>query len=311
MNDLSGWPALVLTAGLATRLRPVSDVRAKAAMPVAGKPIIGRILEWLSAAGVRRVVLNLHHRPDTIARVVGEGTEWGLEVRYSWEAKVLGSAGGPRRALPLIDADHFLIVNGDTLTDCNLTGLVERHLETQARVTMAVVPGDVGRYGGVLVGPEGRVTGFAGRASPASALPVLHFIGVQAVNAGVFDGVADDEPSETVRTLYPRLIAEGVASIRAFESNAEFLDVGTAADYHRTVATVAAREGVAFDVGEHCQIDAGAVVKDTVIWDRVVVPRATQLINCIVTDNVHVPAGERFEHCALVAGVDGLSAHAF
>ena len=83
MIDLAGWPALVLTAGLATRLRPLSNVRAKAAMPIAGAPLVGRILTWLRQAGIRRVVLNLHHRPETITRIVGDGSPWDLEVRYS------------------------------------------------------------------------------------------------------------------------------------------------------------------------------------------------------------------------------------
>jgi mannose-1-phosphate guanylyltransferase len=313
MNDLSAWPALVLTAGLATRLRPISDVRAKAAMPVAGQPIIGRILAWLRAAGVRRVVLNLHHRPETITRLVGDGAEWDMAVRYSWESTVLGSAGGPRWALPLVEANRFLLINGDTLTDCDLQRLVQRHEESRARVTMAVVPGDVGRYGGALVRADGSIAGFtratSDRASAKSgdaALPALHFIGVQAVDADVFDDVPDDQPSETVRTLYPRLIDEDETAIAAFSSDAEFLDIGTAADYHRTVAMVAAREGARFDVGADCRIDAGADVRGTIVWDRVTIPHDAQLINCIVTDDVAVPAGTRYERCALVAAAEGV-----
>ena len=76
--DLSQWPALVLTAGLATRLQPLSSVRAKAALPVAGEALITRILRWLHAAGIRRVVLNLHHRADSITRIVGDGSRLDL-----------------------------------------------------------------------------------------------------------------------------------------------------------------------------------------------------------------------------------------
>src|SRR4051812_4418412 len=98
-GNLNKWPALVLTAGLATRLQPLSSVRAKAALPVAGVPIITRILEWLHRASIRRVVLNLHHRAETITSIVGDGSLLGLDVRYSWETEVLGSAGGPARAI--------------------------------------------------------------------------------------------------------------------------------------------------------------------------------------------------------------------
>ena len=134
-------------------------MRAKAALPVAGQPIISRILTWLHDAGVRRVVINLHHRAETVTRIVGDGGDWGLAVRYSWEMPVLGSAGGPKRALPLLEAERFLIVNGDTVTDCDLRGVAQQHVETGAIVTMALVQKAVDRY--ALVDADGIVLGFA------------------------------------------------------------------------------------------------------------------------------------------------------
>src|SRR6185503_17619081 len=107
-------PALVLTAGLATRLRPLSAVRAKAALPVAGQPLVRRILAQLASGGVTDAVLNLHHLPHTVTSAVGDGNDLRMHVRYSWESpSVLGSAGGVRRALPILGARRFLIVNGD------------------------------------------------------------------------------------------------------------------------------------------------------------------------------------------------------
>ena len=141
-------PALVLTAGLATRLRPLSFVRAKAALPVAGTPLVYRILRSLSSAGVRDVVLNLHHLPHTLTRLLGDGRALGMRIRYSWEVPVLGSAGGPKRAIPLLanpeprtpNPGTFLILNGDTLTDVDPRAVVDAHRQSGALVTMAVVP---------------------------------------------------------------------------------------------------------------------------------------------------------------------------
>src|SRR6187549_2680097 len=115
-------PALVLTAGLGTRLRPLSYVRAKGALPLAGEPLARRILRGLHEAGVRDAVLNLHHLPHTLTGALGDGSDIGMCLRYSWEMPVLGSAGGPRRALPLLSnrGESFLIVNGDTLTNVNV-----------------------------------------------------------------------------------------------------------------------------------------------------------------------------------------------
>jgi mannose-1-phosphate guanylyltransferase len=159
-------PALVLTAGLATRLRPLSHVRAKAALPVAGRPLVHRIIHRLADANVRDLVLNLHHLPHTITRVVGDGAELDVRVRYSWETPVLGSAGGPRHALPLLAAPTFLIVNGDTLTDVDIRAVVDAHQHSGASVTMAlVVNTEPHKYGGVLVEEASAVTGFTKKGS--------------------------------------------------------------------------------------------------------------------------------------------------
>jgi len=133
--------ALLLAAGLGTRLRPLTVVRAKPAIPVAGQPMATRIIRWLADAGITDVVMNLHARPETIAAIVGDGSALGVRARYSWEQpEVLGSAGGPRQALDIIGDDTFLIVNGDTLTDLPLQPLIHAHAASHALVTMAVIP---------------------------------------------------------------------------------------------------------------------------------------------------------------------------
>jgi NDP-sugar pyrophosphorylase family protein len=294
--DLAEWPALVLTAGLATRLRPLSQVRAKGALPVAGEAIVSRILRWLRAAGVRRVVLNLHHHPESLTRIVGDGADWDVQVRYSWESPPLGSAGGPKRALPLLEADRFLIVNGDTLTDCDLQAVARQHRETGARVTMAVVARDMERA--VLADSVGIVTGFGPGAE--------HFIGIQAVDAGVFADIPDNTPHETVKDLYPELAARQRGSVRVYRSGAEFLDVGTVADYFRTVETIARREERDLDKGSDVTIHPTATVHRSVLWDRVDVREHAHLVECVVADDVVVPTGARYERCAIVAGRDGL-----
>jgi mannose-1-phosphate guanylyltransferase len=271
-------------------------------MPVAGAPIIARILRWLHTAGIRRVVLNLHHKPESIAAIVGDGSQFGVQVRYSWEPVILGSAGGPRHALPLVDADRFFLVNGDTLTDCDLAAVASRHLAAKAAVTMALVTGDVQRYGGVLVDAQGQIRGFGKR---ADGMRALHFIGVQAVDTDVFSALPDDQPSETVRTLYPSLLQQRRNAIAAFESGAEFLDVGTARDYVSTVATIAAREQRPYDIGEDCSIAPDARLERTVLWDRVTIGAGARLIDCVVTDDVTVPPGARHVESVLVRGDSG------
>jgi mannose-1-phosphate guanylyltransferase len=287
------WPALVLTAGLATRLQLLSSVRAKAALPVAGTPLVVRILHWLRDAGVTRAVLNLHHRPDTITRIVGDGSRIGISVRYSWEMDILGSAGGPARAIPLVASDRFLIVNGDTLADVDLRAMAAQHIDSNALVTMAVVSGRPG-YNGVIADSNGIVSGF-GREPGA-----FHFIGVQMVNTSVFAGVDPDVKSETVHGIYPRVIASRHGAVRIFHTRAEFFDIGSPRDYLDTAITIARREQKAIDRGRDCTVAADAQLLDTVVWDRVTVGAGARLSECVVADDVIIAPDSEFSRCSLV-----------
>ena len=278
--------ALVLTAGLATRLQPLSFVRAKAALPVGGEPLVRRILGWLAAEGVTDAVLNLHHLPHTITSVVGDGGDLGLRVRYSWEVPVLGSAGGPRRALPIVGAPRFLVVNGDTLTTLNLAPLVAEHDRSGALATLAVVPNrEPEKYSGLAV-DDGNVTGVVPR---GSAEPSFHFFGVQVVEARAFESVPPGVRYETVSTLYPALIAERRDSVRAFRTEVESLDIGTPADYLRSSLVMAAREPRG-QIGARARIAADARIERSILWDDVIVEAGAMVRECVVADGVTVPA---------------------
>ena len=292
-NSVTSWPALVLTAGLATRLQPLSSVRAKAALPVAGTPLVIRILQWLRSSGVERAVLNLHHLAGSITRIVGDGSALGVAVRYSWEREIMGSAGGPARAVPLLASDRFLIVNGDTLANVDLAAMAQQHVDTNALVTLAAVAGREG-YNGVLADPNGIVRGF-GREPGA-----LHFIGVQIVNTSVFAGVDPDTKSETVHGIYPALIASRAGAIRVFHAGAEFFDIGSPRDYLDTAVTLATREGRPLDRGRDCVIAADASLTNTLLWDRVTVGAGARLTECVAADDVIVPAGADLSRCSLV-----------
>ena len=116
----------------------------------------------------------------------------------------------------------------------------------------------------------------------------------------------DDEPFETVKQLYPTLMAQQPGSVRAFRSNAEFLDVGTIADYFETVDVVAEREGRVLDRGSNVTIDPRATVQHSILWDGVRVEDGAELIDCVVADDVVIPAGARYRRCAIVADPGGL-----
>jgi NDP-sugar pyrophosphorylase family protein len=227
--------ALVLAAGLGTRLRPLTLARAKPALPVGGEPLIRRILAWLAGEGVTDAVINLHYLPETIAAVVGDGSDLGVRVRYSWEQPiVLGSGGGPRHALPIVGASPFFIVNGDVLTDLALAPLAGAHLQSGAMVTMALMPNrEPEKYGGVVMTEGGHVTGFVKRGTQAANS--YHFISVQVANGEVFAGLRDGEAEPMLR-VYEALIAARPGSVRGYVCDAAFWDIGTVDEYRATDA---------------------------------------------------------------------------
>ena len=296
--------ALVLTAGLGTRLRPLTLARAKAAVPVDGEPLARRVVRWLVANGTADLVLNLHHRPASLTRALGDGSDLGARIRYSWESPVLGSAGGPRRALPLLldgtAGRTILLVNGDTLTDVDLGDLAAQHRRSGALVTMALIANRwPEKYGGVLLDHRGAVIGFTRR---GDSRPTFHFIGVQAAEAEAFAALDDGVPAESVLELYPRLMAARSDAVMGFVSDASFQDIGTPGDLLRTSLDLAAADGRRDRPrwGRHVRVAASASVTRSLLWDDVSVGEEARLEDCIVGDGVAIPAASIFRRRAIV-----------
>jgi NDP-sugar pyrophosphorylase family protein len=293
--------ALVLAAGLGTRLAPLTTVRAKPAIPVGGEPIVRRIVAWLAKNGVTDVVVNLHHLPHTIAAVLGDGRDLGVRVRYSWEQPaILGSAGGPRLALPILGVEHFFIVNGDTMTDVDLGALARDHMKSGALATLALVRNnEPHRYGGVRLDLDGGVAGFPRRGAEAEGS--FHFVGVQAASAGAFDAVPEGQAASSIGEVYNALLGTHPGSVRGFVGNLSFWDVGTPADYLKTSESFAP-DG---SRGRGCRIDPTARITKSILWDDVEVGADAELDRCIVTDGVRVPAGSRYARSILMNNVQG------
>ncbi len=303
--------ALILAAGLGTRLAPLSAIRAKAALPVAGEAIIRRQVRWLAAAGVRQVIVNLHHLPATVTAVLGHGDDLGVAVRYSWEPQVLGSAGGPRQAFDLVDSDRLIVVNGDTITDLDLPALVAEHVRLRPLVTMAMASARSG-YNALLVDADGcfagvRRAGAESEGEPAG-LQAAHFTGVQVVERRAFAAVAPGTPVETIKALYPRLVDSDPAAVRGWRSEASFFDVGTPAEYLRSAQVLAAGLGLPLDRGAGTEVDATAEVIGSVLWNDVRVGARASVRDCVLADGVVVPPGATLERATVVRRADRVPA---
>ena len=270
--------------------------------------MVRRIVAWLTAHGVADLVLNLHHRPETITAVMGDGGDLGARVRYSWEQPVvLGSGGGPRQALPILGADPFFIVNGDTITDVDLEALADAHGRTGALVTLALVPNrEFDRYGGVVVDEHSHVTGFVPRGPSAEGS--YHYIGVQAVRAAAFDSIGPGDVARSIGGVYDSLIAWRPGAVRAFVSDAAFFDVGTVADYWRTSESFAPGDDPdAPVIGRSVRIDPFARVRRSILWDDVEEGARAVIDECILTDGVRIAEAAAYRRAILIQRDDDVT----
>jgi NDP-sugar pyrophosphorylase family protein len=295
--------ALLLTAGLGTRLHPLTTVRAKPAVPVAGEPLARHIIQSLVSSGVTDVTLNLHHLPQTLTRVVGDGSDLGARIHYSWEHPVvLGSAGGPRQALDIVAADSFFLVNGDTLTDAPLEQLWRAHAGTDALVTLALVPNHAPlRYGGVRLSDDGVVTDVVARG--ADAVGSCHFIGLQIASRQAFLDLPSGRPANSIGEHYAHLMAARRGSIRGVLLQADFWDIGTVTDYWQTSRALSA--GVPIPPGRDCDVARSASVTGSILWDAVTIGDDAVVDECIVTDGVSIPPGATFRRAVLTQPAGG------
>lgn len=311
--------AMILAAGLGTRMRPLTLLRAKPALPVMNRPLIHWTLERLARHGVREVVVNLHHLPASVVRAAGDGSAFGLKVRYTRERTILGTGGGPKKARPLLGDGPVLIVNGDVLFDFDLGALVRQHRRRQAAATLALLPNpDAQRYSPVVMKRGGRIAALAGGPRPVHGRPWL-FTGVHVVQAELLDRLPRGA-SDIVRDLFAPLIAEG-ARVDGFRARGTWYDFGAPPLYlasqlelrasvlgrRRTMTRVhpsarvasGARVGGSI-IGAGCDIREDAVVADSVLWEGVLLEPGAVVRGCIVADGTRVRAGQRIEDKVVV-----------
>jgi len=223
--------AMVLAAGRGTRLAPLTDRLPKPLMPVAGKPLLGHILEFLHAGGVEEVVINLHHLGHLIEQEIGDGARFGVRVSYSWEPEILDTGGGIKQAEPMLGGEPFVVANGDSLLELPLRELAEFHRTRGGIATMVVRPApDAARWGLIELDADDRVRRVVGLppGSPGVALRGFMFPGLHVFDPRVFRFMEPGAPFSVIRETYPRLLRAG-EPIYGFVTAARWVTIDTPA----------------------------------------------------------------------------------
>jgi mannose-1-phosphate guanylyltransferase len=229
--------AMILAAGLGTRLRPITYAIPKPMVPVLNRPLMEHTVRLLTRQDFDAAIANLHWFPETIEGHFGDGSEFGLDLAYSREERLLGTAGGVRNAAGFL-GDSFLVVAGDALTDIDLAAMREFHESHDGLVTMATKRvAETDQFGVVIAAEDGRIQGFQEKPDPAEALSDLANTCIYMFRAEVFDhfpapgtskDAGPDDPPEFAdwaKDVFPALL-EADVPFYSHEIDAYWNDIG-------------------------------------------------------------------------------------
>lgn len=202
--------AMVLAAGHGSRLRPLTDTCPKPMIPLGAKPLLEHVITLLAKHGFDQVVVNLHHLPQLIRAYFGDGNAWKVQLSYSHEEELLGTAGAVRRAGAFFD-QPFLVYYGDNLCNVDLTEFWAAHLRQGGLATVGLHrDDDPCRSGIVRLDETCRIVQFVEKPRPEQVFP-NYFIncGIYAFQPGILDWIPTQGPSDFSRDIFPRLLTAG------------------------------------------------------------------------------------------------------
>jgi mannose-1-phosphate guanylyltransferase len=224
--------AVILAGGQGTRLRPLTLARAKPVVPLLNRPFLAYQIALLREHGVTDVILSCSYRVNDVREALGDARELGIRLRYVIEEDPLGTGGGVRNAADLARGTIF-VLNGDVLTDADLTVMRAFHEERGSRVTIFLVPVDEPRaYGLVETSPDGRLLRFREKPGPDEPLSTnMINAGIYLIDAALLGRMPRGRPVSIEREFFPAIIADGIPSF-GWSARAYWRDIGNPAAYH-------------------------------------------------------------------------------
>jgi mannose-1-phosphate guanylyltransferase len=301
------FKAMILAAGLGTRLRPLTLSRPKVLMPIQNRPLLHWLLDYLGGAGAEAVILNAHHLGEVLATHLGS-LDLGIPVEVRLESVLLGTGGGIRNVADFWDDRPFVVMNGDILSAIDLQRVVRSHHRGGAVATLVLT--DEPRFNQVQVGPDGRILRFK-NAPPDSSLA---FTGIQVLSPEVLDVIAPQKACSIIQS-YERLIADGKKVVAYVVRGEYWREVGEVTRYlavhqelsrlgkppipglqsgPRAIVHPSARVGTRVRlagtvcVGAGCEVGEGATLEESILWDRVKIGPGRSVRNSIIGDGVEL-----------------------
>jgi mannose-1-phosphate guanylyltransferase len=224
---------VILVGGQGTRLRPLTSTVPKPVVQLVDRPFMVFMLEWLRGHGIDDVIMSCGFLADSVRDVLGDGSSLGLRLRFVEEPEPRGTAGAVKLAESMLE-ERFLMLNGDVLTDIDLSAQIAQHAETGARATLALVKvPDPSAYGMVLLEPDHSVEAFVEKPSadgggPRPAAGALISAGAYVLEKEILSMVEPDRNVSIEREVWPRLVGNG---LYGYASESYWMDIGTPERY--------------------------------------------------------------------------------
>lgn len=305
---------MILAAGFGTRLWPLTIGRTKPAIPFLNRPLIAFTIDYLKQFGCDEIIINLHHEPDSVRAQIGNGSQFGVHIRYAVEEpEILGTSGALDNVREQLENDTFLVVNGKIITDIDLAAALQTHREKKALATLVLRPNPKReRFSEVLVTADGRIEKFAGfpqnpEPRTQNPEPPLMFTGIHILDPKIFKFIPRGVFSDSVRDVYPPAMAAGKVIAAHVAAQGSWYELSTLERYWAISQEFVQREGRNVVMDEGCVIDPSAQINCSILWQRVRVEAGAQLADCVIGDDVTIPAGAKFQRVVIVRAA--LAAH--
>jgi mannose-1-phosphate guanylyltransferase len=283
--------AMILAAGLGTRLLPLTELKPKALMPVVNKPVLARNIEYLISHGIREIIVNAHHHSQQIVEYLKEGSSFGLNLEVKVEQEILGTGGGIKNAEAFWDKDPFFVINSDILTDINLAAVYRVHQTSGALVTLVLH--DCEPYNQVQVDDRWSITDIAKTNMPGR----LAFTGIHVIHPEVLSRIPQGVFSDIIE-CYRRLIRLGKPVRACLVQDHYWSDIGSLQSYLEANRELADNS---FVIGPGCSVDSSVRLMDwgvigenshlakdvelrrSVLWEGVTLQEEIKVVDSVVT----------------------------
>ena len=327
---------MVLAAGFGKRLQPLTRVLPKPMFPVLGRPLLSHTFDILESANISDVAINVHHLPNSIINYFKNTPHPSLNLHFSEEERILGTAGGIKKMESFLEDGPFVLINSDIITDIKFDKVIDFHKKNNSKLTL-VVREDISpeQYDSIEICKDGRIVHFVGASSmniPENTTRVM-FTGIQIIEPEIFKRIPEGQFCGTTENIYPKMVQDEVP-VYGYLHSGYWKDMGNRESYLQVNADAlderVSLKGVSPNklnnslivppvlvdrncqiaekskigpysiIGPNCKIKSGAVVKNSILWEGVTVGSGSTIKGSVIAQNITIGDGRSINNESII-----------